>query len=180
MAIFRKRDEDCNKNQFHFTTSYKKFVSLLFDEILWYLRKNVEADQKAINPFFRLKDNMKEYVIEEKINERSKNFEDGGLYDCPFKYTENRSKEDIYDYIVLLDILININKLTPNTIKDILNWSETNAKFLNKIFKCVKDKDLDSMLDMVDAISNKINFPMKDHSNSNQIKVRKNKERDNK
>ena len=158
-----------NSSQYHFTVSYKKFISFWFDDLLEILNNDIEEDRKKINPFYSGKEEIKEYKIEKTLKEDSKSFNEEVLFDSPFKQTEKRSKADVIDYIKILETLININKLTPKTIKEMLKWSENNAKFLNKIFTWAKDKDLDSMLDMIDAISSKIVFPSQYQLNSSDI-----------
>jgi len=54
------------------------------------------------------------------LKEDSKSFNEEVLFDSPFKQTEKRSKADVIDYIKILETLININKLTPKTIKEML------------------------------------------------------------
>lgn len=81
------------------------------------------------------------------------------LIDSPFKQIGQRNKETIISFIKLLDILIDINDFSFEATlandmiySKVLTWGKDLAIILKIIFNYCKNRDLPSLLNVIDAV----------------------------
>ena len=130
----------------------------------------IDKEVEFINPFF---DVRRKNLLENETFKPLLDVPDSSdLYDSPFVQTDTRSKQNIMDFLTILDIFIEINDCIPQTLQQILAWSESNSILLNKIFMYAKLKSLSSFLDMLETVSSKITFSS--HLNLNALQHAKN------
>ena len=78
----------------------------------------IDKEVEFINPFF---DVRRKNLLENETFKPLLDVPDSSdLYDSPFVQTDTRSKQNIMDFLTILDIFIEINDCIPQTLQQIL------------------------------------------------------------
>ena len=114
------------------------------------LKKNIEDDMS-----FMYFDLLTDVGVKDKRNEEFINLtnleSENATIDSPFKQSQNRSKKDALDFIVLLKSIIKLKDGNKKTLKKIFG-DNNGVKILVLIKNCIKANNLESFLNILEVI----------------------------
>ena len=157
--------------QFNFI-NFKKSASVFIKNSLNLLKTQVLSDIEVIPFFEKLSSEAKEFRHNDTFAELFDIGEDNMLFDSPFKQMGSRWKQDVADFIDILTNLIEINNSNLNIINKTFKWSKSVAQILNEVFTYARDKNLPSLLTVIDVISSNVKIEyVLEEENTTQNKV---------
>ena len=133
-----------------------KSASVFIKNSMSYLKSQVLNDIEMIPFFEKLLSEAKEFRHNDTFADLFDIAEDSTLFDSPFKQISSRWKQDVADFIDILTNLIEINNSNLNVINKTFKWSKVAAQILFEMFTYARDKNLPSLLTVIDVISSNV------------------------
>ena len=114
------------------------FTKIIYKNLLDTLKSNIEEDKIEENE--ELWNINEDSYWSDDIEELKYDKKKIHQLDSPFIQNENRSKDDILCFIEILRNYLDLKTSDKKVYIDLLNWSDSDAEFLTKLFKFAKLK----------------------------------------
>ena len=159
--LIKKSDPNYRKthhfNQLDFSEAIRKFIDIQIQR----LKMNKLAGKESKTHFFDDLRIEKQYDYGDDENPGLDNLPSyHPLVDSPFEETNGRSKEDVLDFMKLMESILYIKEGEVKTFQKIFNVNECTAKTLSVVYKAVYQKELDSLLTVLINLSKKVEIKM--------------------
>ena len=139
---------------------FQKSASVFLKSSLKILEKQIEKDNQPA-PFFGVGMDNEDLKNESRFKDLSDIVENNTLTDSPFKQKGPMDKQTVINFVNILDCFIDINSFSLEIIQKVFTWSKDVAAILKVIFNYAKDRDLPSLLSIIDAVWTNINIDYK-------------------
>ena len=146
-------------------SDFQKSACVFLKSSLKMLEMQISNDIQSA-PFFGIGIENEDHKEESRFKDLSDIRENNTLIDSPFKQKGLMDKQTVISFVKLLDCFIDINSFSLEIIQKVLTWSKDVAAILKVIFNYAKDRDLPSLLSIIDAVwtNIKIDYKLADKS----------------